>query len=113
MFVQVKLLSGYQQLLWYKIPDHWEAQNYSGAIVQVPLRNKIVPAWIMEMQKDMPSVAFTIKEVQNLEPFPADPHYFAFIDKLSIYYQIEPLYFIKRIQLFLKQKEQPIEIIET
>ncbi|MGB8366882.1 MAG: DEAD/DEAH box helicase, partial [Candidatus Babeliales bacterium] len=105
MFIHIKLLNGWQELLWYKVPPTWQ-QILPGTIVQVPLRNRIVPAIIVSRQEKLPSnITFTIKDVHGIEPFPHDPSYIPFIKKLSSYYQVDDLYFIKRLRSFLQQKE--------
>jgi primosomal protein N' (replication factor Y) len=104
MYIQVKLLNGYQQSLWYKIPPRWHSAIAVGTIVQVPLRNQIIPAVVIHDQKNLPQLAFAIKEIIEPEPFPADSQYQLFTRKLSAYYQIEPMHFVKRIAHFLIQE---------
>jgi primosomal protein N' (replication factor Y) len=74
-------------------------------IIQVPLRNQIVPAVVISEFEHHPNVPFEIKELSGIEPFPPDIHYLPFIQKLSTYYQLEQLHFIKRIKKFLAQEE--------
>lgn len=106
MFIQVKLLNGWQELLWYKISSNFQ-QIFPGTIVQVPLRNRIVPAIVVDKQKQLPSsVKFKIKDACGVEPFPQDFFYNQFIEQLSCYYQIDTLFFIKRLRYFLQQKEE-------
>ena len=105
MFIQVKLLNGFQRPLWYRIPDRLQQANLQGTIVQVPLRNRIVPAVVIDQKNQAPKVSFAIKEIIAVEPFPSDKHYSNFITQLGKYHQIEPIHFIKRMRQFLKQKE--------
>ncbi len=105
MFIHVKLFNGWKKLLWYSVPASWQQVLY-GTIVQVPLRNRIVPAVVINKQKKLPAhVTFTIKEVHALEPFPHDSFYIPFTKQLSNYYQVDELHFIKRLRHFLQQKE--------
>jgi len=106
MFIHVKLFNGWQELLWYRVPVSWQKKALNGAIIQVPLRNRIVPAVIVNKQNSLPdNITFTIKEAHALEPFPQDHFYIPFIKQLSNYYQVDGLHFIKRLRHFLQQKE--------
>ena len=106
MFIHVKLFNGWKELLWYSVPVSWQ-QVLHGTIVQVPLRNRIVPAIVINKQNNLPNnITFTIKEVHALEPFPRDRFYIPFIKQLSNYYQVDELHFIKRLRHFLQQKEK-------
>jgi primosomal protein N' (replication factor Y) len=114
MFIQVKLLNGFPEPLWYKIPAIMQSCAI-GSIVQVPLRNRIESALVIRTQEQIPTISFIIKEIQGHETFPSDPHYMVFIEQLAHYYQIEPITLIKRIKQFLSQQatEKEIEIIEN
>jgi primosomal protein N' (replication factor Y) len=105
MYIQVRLLQGYQQPLWYQIPDSITEPIAIDSIVQVPLRNQTLPAIVQRIQRIKPAVSFEIKAVDQLMPFPADKHYSSFIKKLGEYHQLDPIYFIKRIAQFIQ--EQP------
>ncbi len=106
MFIQVRLLNGYSTPLWYQIPADWKPSTYHGIIVQVPLRNRIVPAIVIKEEKDKPKhITFTIKQAHTIEPFPDDQHYAPFIKQLSRYYQVDEVHFIKRIAQFVQQKQ--------
>ena len=105
MFIQVQLLNGFSERLWYQRPDDWHQKTLIGAIVQVPLRNRRVSAVVMREQDQAPSVSFAIKPAIACEQMPKDEQYQLFIKQLSYYYQTKPLHFIKRIKQFLIQKE--------
>src|SRR5437867_2077889 len=108
MFIQVRLLNGFQDSLVYKVPDDWQVMPTCGTFVQVPLRNQTVSAIVTQIFTDKPhGISFTIKDALALEPFPNDPHYLTLTEQLAHYYQVEPLYFIKRIKQFLAQDETP------
>ena len=113
MFIQVKLLNGFQRPLWYRIPDRLQQANLQGTIVQVPLRNRIVPAVVIDQKNQAPKVSFAIKEIIAVEPFPSDKHYSNFITLLGRYHQIEPIHFIKRMRQFLKKKEAKTKSISN
>ncbi len=102
MFVQVRLLNGYSQPLLYKVPQSLAQENLLGKIVQVPIRNRIDTALVVQVDARPPAgKPFAIKELAALEPFPEDPHYQLFIKQLSHYYQINQFHFIERIRQFL------------
>jgi primosomal protein N' (replication factor Y) len=109
----VRLLRGYDEPLWYKVPHAWAAQVQEGCLVRVPLRKQVVCALTMRLSSDQPSVRFSIREAIALEPFPHDAHYQALITRLAFYYQQEPLYFIERMRHFLLQKEQQEQVMPT
>lgn len=105
MFIKVRLLNGYQELLWYKKPHEWPPQSLIGSIVHVPLKNQRVAALVIAQQSTTPAVPFTIKEALHCEQTPPDKQYQPFIEQLSSYYQTASFHFIKRIKQFLMQKE--------
>ena len=73
MFIQVRLLSGFSKPLWYAIPDSWQSKPSAGTIIQVPLRNRIVPALVVSEHQNKPThISFAIKEATAIEAFPDD-----------------------------------------
>lgn len=106
MFMHVKLLNGFEQILTYKIPDDWPTDNLVGSIVHVPLQKRVETGVVQEVFSHLKEkVTFTIKQAKSREQFPQDERYKHFIQKLSGYYAIEPLYFLKRVRHFLQEKE--------
>lgn len=103
MYVQVKLLNGYHQYLWYKVPDAWSEYPCKGSIVQVPLKKQIIPAVIMQESMKRPIVSFTIKELHAIEQMPQDAHYYPFLEQLCSYYQIDQLHILQRIKHVIHQ----------
>ena len=113
MFIRVKLLNGLPEPLWYTVPQNLINKPLSGLIVQVPVRNRIIPALVIDEHKNRPlNLTFELKEIHGLEPLPADEHYHNFLHKLGDYYQVEPIHFIKRIHQFLINKPENTLIIE-
>jgi len=107
MFVQVKLLKGFQKKLLYKIPDSWENKNIVGKIVKVPIRTQFAAAIVLQQfSKITEKSSFNIREIQSIEPFPDDENYEIFTKKMGQYYQIDHLHFLKRIRNFLLQKQK-------
>ncbi|MGE0206242.1 MAG: primosomal protein N' [Candidatus Babeliales bacterium] len=105
MYVQVRLLKGFSELLWYKVPSDWDANGLVGITIKVPFRTQFLPAVIEKVSQEKPNVSFAIKEAIMQEAFPQDNHYNVLIKQLSFYYQIPEIYFIKRLRQFLSQKE--------
>ena len=106
MFIQVRLLKGFSQPLWYAIPQDWDSKNLVGKTVRVPLRNAYQPAIVLQVTESLANPEnFTIKTAQAIEHLPIDDHYATFIEQLSYYYQVDPLLFLRRTQQFLTQKE--------
>lgn len=106
MFIQVRLLKGYNKLLLYEVPATWPQQSLVGSLVRVPLRNQNVEALVVEELAEKPSEAtYAVKPAQQLEPFPADCYYLPFLMQLSSYYQVDHLEFVQRTNQFLTQKE--------
>ncbi len=109
MFITVKLLNGFQEPLLYSVPNSWPSQPVLGSIVQVPLRNRVVPALVTQITHSKPvQVSFAIKDAHSLEEFPRDPRYLHFVSQLARYYAIEPILLIKRLKQFLIQTTEPI-----
>lgn len=107
MFIRVKLLNGLPEPLWYAVPTEFNYGSLSGLIVQVPIRNRILPALVLDEHLHKPhNLTFELKNIHGLEPLPEDTHYHAFLSALSEYYLIEPLHFIKRIHQFLSNKKE-------
>ncbi len=113
MFIQITLLNGFAKPLWYQVPPDWATQDLDGTIIQVPLRNRIVPALVIKQVAHKPNVPFAIKQAQNIEAFPADRHYLPFIKKLSAYHQIEPIHFLKRVRGFLDAKTPTCSLLNS
>jgi len=108
MFIQVRLLKGFQKPLTYKVPDQWEATNLVGKIVRVPIRNRETSAIVLHQFKNLKRKEdFEIKPAKAIEPFPEDKHYQNFLQKLSHYHQVDKLHFLKRITGFLNQPLNP------
>ncbi|MFT6765823.1 MAG: primosomal protein N' (replication factor Y) [Alteromonas naphthalenivorans] len=102
MYIDVRLLSGFPKPLLYRAPSIW--QNLAkGTIVNVPMRNAIVPAFVLKTHTTDPKVAFKVREAESIEAFPEDKNYYTFIEKLAQYHVIEEISFIRRIHSFIKQ----------
>jgi primosomal protein N' (replication factor Y) len=106
MFIKVRLLNGLPEPLWFAVPEN-NTQTLSGLVVQVPVRNRIVPALVIDEYKIKPAhVTFKLKNIQGIEELPQDPYYNTFLKNLGDYHHIEPLHFIKRIHHFLIDKKE-------
>lgn len=113
MFIRVRLLNGLPEPLWYSVPTDWQHSSLRGLIVQVPVRNRIVAALVVEQYAIKPTnLSFELKDIHALEPLPADQHYMPFLETISAYYHVEKLHFIKRIHQFLFNKKENDVLIE-
>lgn len=113
MFIRVRLLNGLPEPLWYAVPTQYTQHSLPGLVVQVPVRNRIVPALVIDEYKNKPThLTFELKDIQGIEPLPEDPHYLNFLKNLGNYYQIEALHFIKRIHHFLIDKKEEALLVE-
>ncbi len=106
MFIKVKTFSHFTQPLLYAVPASWEKLPTAGSIVSVPLRNKTVPAVVIETLETIEPVSFAIKEALKIQEFPVDPHYTTFLAQLADYHQLEPVEFLKRVKSFFKNKPE-------
>jgi primosomal protein N' (replication factor Y) len=104
MFVQVRLLNGFREPLWYQTEVYKDI--LPGTVVKVPLRGLLVSAIIDKKSSIAPSGNFKIRDVASIESFPVDPCYWLFLQQISTYYFLDPFWFFKRIGSFLKQSEQ-------
>ncbi len=111
MYVLVRLLKGFPRPLFYKVSSELNNNNnLVGKIVQVPLKNKNIPALVLKTYKNLPSnIDFQIKDVVGLQEFPNDFFYHEFIEKISKFYFTQPLHFYRRIRNFLFKDERKIK----
>ncbi|KKP35982.1 MAG: Primosomal protein N' [candidate division TM6 bacterium GW2011_GWF2_32_72] len=114
MLIEVKLLKGFSEKLIYKVPEDWDTNDIEGKIVKVPLKQMVLPAIVTNKFDSHPNEkTFKIRNAIEIENFPHDANYDSLIKKLSVYYQIEELHFIKRIRQFMIQKEaKEIDVIQ-
>ncbi len=110
MFVRVKLLNGFPEPLLYKIPDSWEIKPTQGSLLSVPLRDVLVPGFVLDWTETAPFTTFDIRPAHSLEAFPRDPYYFEFVKLISAYYRTDCVYTIKRLQNFLSKKTEQLVI---
>lgn len=105
MYVTVRFFNGFSELLTYKVPADWSFKLAQGAVVTVPLRNRLEPACIETIfEKLPPNTVYTIKEIQAYHGPLNDPLYQKFIGSVSSYYALEPLVLYRRLASFLREK---------
>lgn len=106
MYIEVRLIIGFQKPLTYKLPEHLADQDLSGSIVSVPLRAQKVLGIVQQQYAKLPfTPEFTIKTAHSLLPFPQDAAYLPFLQNLGSYYQLDHFKMVRRVQQFLSQKE--------
>ena len=106
IWVQVRLLKGFQQPLYYKIPTEWSPKPQIGTIIKVPIRTQMTPAVVLKTFDQKPETTFDIKDAIAPERFPPDTHYQHFIKKVADFYFIDPVHFYQRIKSFLLTKKK-------
>ncbi len=106
MYISVKLLNGFRESLTYKVPEEWSQKDLEGTLIKVPLQKRYEFAFVERCfaQLDGP-VSYTIRNATDKDIIPTDPHYLPFLSKLSNYYALDKLTFLKRLKRFLKEKE--------
>jgi len=106
MFIQVKLLNGFKEPLWYTVPPDTAApaQKFVGAIVQVPIQKRVTPGIVVHQQAEKPNVSFNIRAIERWEEFPADMRYWQFLNTLAAYHVLEPAYLVQRLKGFLQNE---------
>lgn len=102
MFIQVNLLRGYRQPLWYKVEN---VDVQVGSFVYVPLKNKTVSALVVKAQIQRPAVNFEIKAIYAQALFPDDTNYMYFLQNVATYYCIQPITLVRRIAQFLSSSQ--------
>ncbi|MBA3752065.1 primosomal protein N' [Candidatus Dependentiae bacterium] len=113
MYIRVKLLNGFKEPLIYTIPDTWDTKDLVGTIIEVPLQKRVETAVVEEIFSTLDATTtYTIRTASSKSVIPSDAHYFSFIQKLSSYYAVNRLHFLKKIRHFLNEKEQEPEILE-
>ena len=114
MYIQVKLLKGFQKPLTYKVPNDWEKQNLVGKIVRVPIRNREASALVLNQFAQLKTKEkFEIRAATAIEKLPQDVNYNTFISKLANYHQIQKLHFLQRVRTFLEQADKAIRKTKT
>jgi len=115
MFIHVRLLKGFSKQLLYKVPNQLSKNSMLvGHLVCVPIQKRTEYALVVaQYSTKPPGNNFLIREIISVEPFPLDPFYNPFIQKLANYHQIEKLHFFKRIRSFLDQEQKKIQNRQT
>ena len=114
MYINVKLLNGFKESLTYKVPDNWGTQDLEGTLVKVPLQKRYEYAYIEKSFTHLPdNVTYVIKDAADRDLLPIDPTYLPFLKKLSHYYALDVLSFLRRLKKFLQEKEHQSPTVST
>jgi len=104
MFVTVSVITGLARPLTYKIPTNLQTSIIKGSMVVVPLRNRLVPALVIATFSHLKQkVAYEIKEIHHLIPFPDDKNYVSFIKKTAHFYFLPEWQLYHRLHIFLEK----------
>lgn len=101
MYVIVKLLNGFSKELTYKVPHHLVQESFVGKIVEVPLRNNLMHALVVNQLEIIDITHFDIKEIYGFSRLPQDDLFDRYIQKLAACYFTKPLQLYHRMQSFL------------
>ncbi|MBI2344813.1 primosomal protein N' [Candidatus Dependentiae bacterium] len=109
MNIHVRFLSYSSKTFTYAVPEELQDAITPGVLVQVPLKQRIVPAVVESIAVEDCLYKFEIKPILSVFPFPDDSCYFLFISKVAQYYQVDQLFLQRRLQSFLiEQRNQEI-----
>jgi len=114
MNINVRLLSYSSKTFTYAVPDQLQQSIAPGVLVQVPLKQSIVPAVVESIASTNSTYQFEIKPIVSIFHVPDDHSYGSFISKVAQYYQIDQLFLQRRLQSFLtEQSSQEIVAMQV
>ena len=105
MFVTVHLLNNFKKPLTYSVPVELQDKISRGALVEVPLRNYTVSAFVEAVFFTYTS-AFQVRDILGVVEMPEDKNYIPFLERVAFYYQTPVLFFLQRMKTFLFQEEK-------
>ncbi|MGE0009734.1 MAG: primosomal protein N' [Candidatus Babeliales bacterium] len=105
MFAKIRLLNGFQEPLWYTVPETLASRCLVGSLVAAPLQGRTVTGVVDGLSHAAPNVPFKLKPIIDLEPFPIDIQYIRFMKQLAYYYQLDYMLLIKRVRSFIQQRD--------
>lgn len=105
MNINVRFLSYSSKVFTYSVPLDLQKAMVPGVLVQVPLKQKIVPAVVESIASKGAHYNFELKPIISVFSFPDDKTYNSFISKVAQYYQIDQLFLQRRMQIFLTEQQ--------
>lgn len=112
MFVLVRLLAGWREPLWYRVPPHLEAEVTVGSFVDAPLRTQQIPALVIKSSTSLAVNHEKIKPISGVFAFPADEKYHGFVSAVADFFMVEPVNLHHRIVQQLNAAPRTDEIEE-
>ncbi len=113
MFVGVKLLKGWQEKIWYRVPEELIPKISIGTLLEVPLRNKSYPAIILEINVQNPCASrIKMETLTSIHTIPFDPTYHAFVTTIHQLYFLPSHYNYQRLRIFFSDKKKNTQKIE-
>lgn len=106
MYVNVRLLNGFERLLTYKLPVELSHKKLLGTVIAVPLRKRREFAYVVEQFAYQPSVEFEIREAFAESYFPEDELFQRFISELSAFFFTTPFELYRRLKSFLDNTDE-------
>jgi len=111
VYVQVWLLAGWQEPLWYKVPPTKESLIFIDSFVEVPLRNQIFPALVQRCTSQPPQKinVSNIREIIRVFEIPKDNKHSSFINKVGHFYFVSPTTLYQRFISSIQSKPEELD----
>lgn len=107
MFVQVRLLNGFEQQLTYSVPENLQPFAKEGSLIKVPLKKQILTGIVTATSKENPlEKSIPIRSIIGCEQFPCDPAWHKFISIAAPHYFLEPLFFFQRLKTVIASSKK-------
>lgn len=113
VFVLVRLLAGWREPLWYRIPEHLQNKVVVGTFVDVPLRTQQIPALVQKISSIPQTDADRVKDISGVFAFPADNKYHDFVSAIADFFMVESTTLHHRVVQQLHASPEALEETET
>lgn len=101
-YVQVKLFSGYRQLLWYTVPHDLVDKIHSGSVVQVPLRTiRAIGIVVAVRHGSAPPTTFELRSIEGVDELASHAQYIEYTQAIAYRYQVSRMTVLYRVLHFL------------
>jgi primosomal protein N' (replication factor Y) len=109
-FVKVWLLSGWQEPLWYKVPDQLRTSISVNSFVEVPLRTQKLPALVQLCANTPQHIDIAkLREVISVFSIPQDALHASFIQKIANFYFVSPTSLYQRFIAHIQASPEAID----
>lgn len=105
-YVLVRLLNGFAKPLTYAVPASVGGDPLQvGAVIEVPLRNKQLPAMVLKVLSERPAVSYQIRALTRIQVLPGGGAYHEYLESLAALYDSSAFHFYRRLRSFLLNGE--------